>query len=216
MTDNATTRGRIVEAGAIAVIRLDGAAEAQALGAALLEGGVSVLEVTLTSPGALDIIRALNTLFPDDAIVGVGSALSADDARRAIDAGARFVVSPVIDEGVIAASKKAGVPVFAGAFSPTELQRAHRLGADFVKVFPADVVGMSYFKAVLAPMPHLRLVPTGGVTLDNAGDWLRAGAAAVGVGSALVDKRAVTEARYDVLTENARRLMASINAYRNA
>src|SRR5690606_37819078 len=130
-------------------------------------------------------------LFPDDALVGVGAALSADDARRAIDAGARFVVSPVIDEGVIAAAHNAGVPVFAGALSPTELQRAHQLGADFVKVFPADVVGMTYFKSVLAPMPHLRLVPTGGVTLDNAGDWLRAGAAAVGVGSALVDKRAV-------------------------
>jgi 2-dehydro-3-deoxyphosphogluconate aldolase/(4S)-4-hydroxy-2-oxoglutarate aldolase len=214
MTARDVTRGRIAAAAAIAVIRLDAEADAQALGEALLEGGVTVLEVTLTSPGALELIRALAELFPDDALVGVGSVLSAEAARSAIEAGASFVVSPVLDEGVIAAAHNADVPAFAGAFSPTELQRAHQLGADFIKVFPADVVGMSYFKSVLAPLPHLRLVPTGGVTLDNAGDWLRAGAAAVGVGSALVDKTAIAERRFGVLTDNARRLMRSIDAFR--
>jgi len=216
LANREATRDRISAAAVVAVIRLDEATDARSVGAALLEGGVSVLEVTLTSPGALELIRSLAELFPGDALVGVGSVLSAEAALRAIESGASFVVSPVLDEGVIAAAHKADVPAFAGAFSPTELHRAHSLGADFIKVFPADIVGMSYFKSVLAPMPHLRLVPTGGVTLDNAGDWLRAGAAAVGVGSALVDKKAISDHRFGVLTDNARRLMRSVNAYRDA
>lgn len=209
-------RDRILDAAALAVIRLDRAADGERVGSALLEGGVSVLEVTMTSPGALEMIARLAGAFDGAALVGVGSVLNRAMTQDAIDAGAQFVVSPVLAPDVIETGHEAGVPVLAGAFSPTEIQTAYSLGADMVKVFPADVVGMSYFKSVRGPMPHLRLVPTGGVTLDNAGDWLRAGAAAVGVGSALVDKKAIEEARYGVLTENARRLMASIDTYRKA
>lgn len=206
---------QITDAAAIAVIRLDTAADSIAVGESLLKGGVSVLEVTLTSPNALELIAGLADGLGDRAIVGVGSVLNADMARSAADAGARFFVSPVLVPEVIEFAHEQDAPVCAGAFSPTEIQTAYTLGADLVKVFPADVLGMSYFKSVRAPMPHLRLVPTGGVNLDNAGDWLKAGAAAVGVGSALVDKRAVAEGDYATLTTNAQRLMRSINAHRN-
>ncbi len=215
MTDNASiVRQRIIDGAALAVIRLDQTADAAAVGNALLAGGVATLEVTMTSPGALELIAQLSRACPD-ALVGVGSVLDRATVNEAVAAGARFVVSPITVPEIIEESKSQGVPVCSGAFSPTEIQWAHSLGADFVKVFPADVVGMSYFKSVRAPMPHLKLIPTGGVTLDNAGDWLRAGAVAVGVGSALVNKRAIADGDYDVLTANARKLMNSIDAYRN-
>lgn len=184
------------------------------MGQALLDGGVSVLEVTLTSPGALEMIRALRDSLGPSVVVGAGSVLSAGQARESIDAGASFIVSPITDEAVAKLSIAADIAVLPGALTPTEIHHAHALGADFVKVFPADVVGMTYFKSVLAPMPHLRLVPTGGVSLDNAGEWLRAGAAAVGVGSALVDKQAIRNKDFEKLTTNARRLRKSIEAAR--
>lgn len=207
---------RIVDAAAVAVIRLDASADAAAVGSALLEGGVSVLEVTMTSPNALELIAALSDTFPGDAVVGVGSVLDTATARAAVEAGADFVVSPVFLPSVVDTAHVLGKPAFAGAFSPTEIHQAHEHGADVVKVFPADALGMSYFKSVLAPMPHLKLVPTGGVTLDNAGDWLKAGAVAVGVGSALVDKKAIADGDFPKLTENAMRLMSSIRRFRGA
>ncbi|MFQ5570816.1 MAG: bifunctional 4-hydroxy-2-oxoglutarate aldolase/2-dehydro-3-deoxy-phosphogluconate aldolase [Rhodothermales bacterium] len=201
---------RFVEAGAAAVIRMSDPARLLKAAEAVLEGGVSVLEVTMTTPNALGMLDALVQAFGDRALIGVGSVLDAGAARRAIDAGARFVVSPVLKEEVIAATHRHDLPVMPGTFSPTEVQRAHDLGADIIKVFPAHVLGMAYIRAVLAPLPHLKLMPTGGVTLANAGDWLRAGACAVGVGSALFDRRAIAEARYAVLTDRARRLCRSI------
>jgi len=132
--------------------------------------------------------------------------LDGETARRAIDAGARYVVSPILDAEVIATAHRYDVPALPGAFTPTEIQHAHTLGADVVKVFPASHVGTSYFRALCAPMPHLKLMPTGGVTLTNAGDWLRSGACAVGVGSALLDRQAIAEKNYHQITENARTL----------
>ncbi len=181
---------------------------------AVLEGGVSALEVTMTVPGALGMIEAVAGRFGEQVLLGVGSVLDAETARRAIDAGARFVVSPVLKATIIEAAHQRGLPALPGAFSPTEVQYAHECGADIIKVFPANIVGMDYFKAILAPLPHLKLMPTGGVTLDNAGDWLRAGACAVGVGSALLDKQAIAEGNYAVLTKNARMLCRSIEAGR--
>lgn len=212
--DRDETRSRIAADGAIAVIRLDEPTDARQVGQALLDGGVSILEVTLTSPAALEMIRALKDSLGRSIVVGAGSVLSAAQARESIDAGASFIVSPITDESITKLSIAAGVTVLPGALTPTEIQHAHTLGADFVKVFPADVVGMTYFRSVLAPLPHLRLVPTGGVSLDNAGEWLRAGAAAVGVGSALVDKQAIRNADFEQLTTNARRLRRSIETAR--
>jgi 2-dehydro-3-deoxyphosphogluconate aldolase/(4S)-4-hydroxy-2-oxoglutarate aldolase len=164
----------------------------------------------MTVPDALAQIRLVDKTFGSDLVLGVGSVLSADTARLAIDAGASYVVSPVFKPEIIAAAHARDVPALPGAFTPTEIQSAHEAGADVVKVFPADVLGMAFFKGVLAPMPHLRLMPTGGVSLTNAGDWFRAGACAVGVGSALLDKAAIAAGDWARLEENARTLMQSI------
>jgi 2-dehydro-3-deoxyphosphogluconate aldolase/(4S)-4-hydroxy-2-oxoglutarate aldolase len=173
---------------------------------------VSAIEITMTTPDALSVIREVSRAFTEhpDVLVGVGSVLDSVTARLAIEAGARFVVSPILDEATIRMSHRYDVPMMPGCYTPTEIHRAHTLGADVVKIFPAQNVGMDYFRAVTAPMPHLKLMPTGGVTLTNAGDWLAAGAYAVGVGSALLDKDAIAQGDYDVLTENARVLSASV------
>jgi 2-dehydro-3-deoxyphosphogluconate aldolase/(4S)-4-hydroxy-2-oxoglutarate aldolase len=151
----------------------------------------------------------------DDIVVGVGSVLKKDTAIEAVNAGAKFVVSPIVKPEIISTARDMGVPVMPGAFTPTEIQAAFEEGADIVKVFPADNLGLQYFKNVIAPMPHLKLMPTGGVSLTNAGDWLEAGACAVGVGSALLDKKALTENNYSKLTENAEILINSIESYRS-
>jgi 2-dehydro-3-deoxyphosphogluconate aldolase / (4S)-4-hydroxy-2-oxoglutarate aldolase len=205
----------VLDSGIVAVLRIDDPDRGLRVIEAIRAGGVDVAEVTMTVPGALDLIREAAAAFPD-APIGVGSVLDADTAHRAIDAGAAYVVSPVFRPEVVAAAHERGVPAMPGAFTPTEVLAAHEAGADVVKVFPADVLGMAFFRGVLAPMPFLRLMPTGGVTLDNAGEWLRAGAVAVGVGGALLDKRAIAEGRYDVLTENARLLRSSFETGRMA
>jgi 2-dehydro-3-deoxyphosphogluconate aldolase / (4S)-4-hydroxy-2-oxoglutarate aldolase len=206
---------RVLDSGIVAVLRIDDPDRGLRVIEAIREGGVDVAEVTMTVPGALDLIREAAAAYPD-APLGVGSVLDAATVHRAVDAGAAYVVSPVFRPEVVAAAHERGVPAMPGAFTPTEVLAAHEAGADVVKVFPADVLGMAFFRGVLAPMPFLRLMPTGGVTLDNAGEWLRAGAVAVGVGGALLDKRAIAEGRYEVLTENARRLRASFDAGRMA
>jgi len=146
----------------------------------------------------------------DDVTVGVGSVLDPTTAQNAIHAGARFVVGPIFKREIIDVAHRNDVPAMPGCFSPTEIQQAYEAGADIIKVFPADVVGMAFFKGILAPMPHLLLMPTGGVTLTNAGDWLKAGACAVGVGTALLDKKAIESENYSQLTENAKTLCESI------
>lgn len=198
------------ESGAIAVIRMADAGRLMQVVEAVCAGGVTAIEITMTTPGALQVIEAVTREMGDVAQIGVGSVLDAETARRAVEAGARYVVSPIFKPAIIREAHRLGVPAFPGAFTPTEIQSATEAGADAVKVFPADIVGMAFFKAVLAPMPHLKLMPTGGVSLTNAGDWVRAGAWAVGVGSALLDRRAIEEGRFDVLTENARTLRRSI------
>lgn len=202
----------LIEGRAVAVIRLRDSSKLMDVVEAIRAGGVRSVEITMTVPGALEQISVLGRALGDEILLGVGSVLDAETARRAVDAGARYVVSPVLRPEVIAEAHKFGAAALPGCFSPSELQRAHEGGADIIKVFPADVVGMPFFRAVLAPMPHLRLMPTGGVTLDNAGDWLRAGACAVGVGSALLDRSAIADGRYEVLTQNARRLMESLSS----
>lgn len=205
---------QIIEAGAVAVIRMKETDRLLHVAEALLAGGLTVMEVTLTTPGALEAIEALARTFAGTMLVGVGSAIDAEGTRRAIDAGARFVVSPIVKAEVIEASHQQDLPVLPGAFTPTEAQYAHECGADIIKVFPANIVRMDFIKAVLAPLPHLKLMPTGGVTPANAGDWIRAGACAVGLGSALLDKEAIAEGRYAVLTENARTLCHSLETSR--
>ena len=206
------TMRRLTALGAIAVVRLDGAEAAVKASDAVHAGGVSAIEVTMTTPGALHVIRELSAR--DGVLAGAGSVLDAGAAREAIAAGARYLVSPVLVPELVEIGHAADVAVLLGGFTPTEILAAHRAGADAVKVFPADALGQAFIRGVLGPMPFLKLVPTGGVTPDNAGEWLRAGAVAVGLGSALADPKLVAAGNFAALTERARRVTASIAAAR--
>ena len=197
---------------AVAVVRTDAPEKLVQIADALREGGVVCIEVTMTVPNALDGIRAVSDELGDAVLVGAGSVTDAETARAAVEAGARYVVSPVFKREVIEAAHAAGAAAMPGCFTPTEILTAHEAGADVAKVFPAGSLGPGFIRGVLAPMPHLKLMPTGGVSLDNATEWLRAGAVAVGAGSALVDPDAIAAGDWARLTANARRLRASVDA----
>jgi 2-dehydro-3-deoxyphosphogluconate aldolase/(4S)-4-hydroxy-2-oxoglutarate aldolase len=197
---------------AVAVVRTDAPEKLVAVARALAAGGVVCIEVTMTVPNALDGIRAVSDELGGGVLVGAGSVTDAETARAAVEAGARYVVSPVFKREVVEAAHAAGAAAMPGCFTPTEILAAHEAGADVAKVFPAGALGPGFVKGVLAPMPHLKLMPTGGVSLDNAAEWLRAGAVAVGAGSALVDSKAIAAGDWARLTANARRLRAAVDA----
>ena len=201
MDSRAHVAAEIQRLGVVAVIRMKDPAKLRAVFDALAEGGVKAIEVTMTVPNAVALIGELAKSLPPGIVLGAGTV---------IDAGARFIVSPVFRRDVVTTCLERGVVAAPGCFSPTEILDAHELGADVVKVFPATALGPQYIKDLRAPMPQLRLMPTGGVTLDNAGEWIRAGAVAVGVGSALLDTKAIEEGRFDVIADNARRIVASV------
>jgi len=200
--------------GVVAVIRIKDPAKLRAVFDALADGGVKAIEVTMTVPGADELIGQLARSLPAGIVLGAGTVVDAITAHKVIDAGARFIVSPVFRRDVVSVCLERGVVAAPGCFSPTEILDAHEMGADVVKVFPATALGPQYIKDLRAPMPQLKLMPTGGVTLDNAGDWIRAGAVAVGVGSSLLDGKAIEEGRLDVIAGNARRIVASVAAAR--
>jgi len=195
----------LLQSGVIAVVRLSEAVRLGPAARALAAGGVGAVEVTLTTPGAID---AIADLAADKelagCVIGAGTVLDESAARYVIDAGARFVVSPALNPAVIRACRDREVPCMPGAFTPTELLEAWRAGAPVVKLFPASAVGPGYIRDVLAPLPFLRLVPSGGVSLENAGEWIRAGAAAVSVGSALASAALLTDESTAELTARAR------------
>ena len=192
---------------AVAVLRISDADLFAPVAEALYNGGIRILEITMTVPDAIGLIKEASETLPEDMLLGVGSVLDAATAQQAIEAGAQFVVSPVVKEEIIQKAGELGKPVMAGAFTPTEIQHAWELGSDIVKVFPANIVGMDFFKAVKAPMPHLKLMPTGGVSLMNGREWLAAGACAVGVGSALVSSDDLKERDFKKIEKNARVLI---------
>ena len=195
---------------AVAVVRLPDTRLALEAIRAVVDGGVTAIELTMTTPGALDLLEELARWSDGRLLLGAGTVLGSEATRRAIGAGAAFVVTPVFVPEVIREGHRLGVPVIAGAFTPTEIYNAHLAGADLVKVFPAETLGAAHIKGVLAPMPFLRLMPTGGVTPENVGTWLRAGSAAVGLGSALVDPTLVAAGDLAALAERARRVTAAI------
>ena len=195
----------------IAVIRIKEEEKLKKVIEAIYNGGISVVEITMTVPNALRLIEKMSEEFEEKVLIGVGSVLNKTIAEEAIKAGAKYVVSPVFKKEILETAHKYNLPAMPGAFTPTEIQAAHEAGADIVKVFPADIVGMNFFKAVLAPLPHLKLMPTGGVSLTNAGEWLKAGACAVGIGTALLDKNAIKNEQYDILTRNAETINKSIS-----
>jgi len=210
----ADTVAAIQRLGVVAVIRMKDADKLRAVVDAIAEGGVRAIEVTMSVPGAVGLIAKLAGTLPADILLGAGTVTDAQTARAVIDAGARYVVSPVFRREVIAACHERDVAVAPGCFTPTEILDAHDYGADIIKVFPATALGPQFIKDVRAPLPQVRLMPTGGVSLDNAGDWIRAGAVAVGVGSALLDTKAIEDGRLEVLTANARRIVASVASAR--
>ena len=201
---------RIERERVVAVLRLAEPDKLRAVIDALAVGGIRVFEVTMTVPGAIQLIEQLARDLPADVIVGAGTVLDVGTARLVVNAGAAFVVSPVYKREVIDACHNSGVPAMPGCFTPTEILNAWEAGADIVKVFPSTTLGPTFIKDVRAPLPQLKLMPTGGVSIDHASDWLRAGAVAVGIGSALVDSAAVKAGAFAALTQKAERLMANI------
>lgn len=204
----------IEETGVVAVIRLEDPAALREVCDALAAGGVRALEVTMTVPRAVSLIEQLSSSLPADFAVGAGTVLDAETARQVILAGARFVVSPVFRPGMIEMAHRYDVPVMPGCFTPTEILAAWDAGADIVKVFPATALGPGFFKDMRGPLPQVRLMPTGGVTRENAGEWIKAGAVAIGVGTALVDKSAVKARRFEVIAQNARHFVSAVQRAR--
>ena len=200
----------IIDTGVVAVIRMTDASRLHAVADALLDGGVRAIEVTMTVPNAVALIRELSTRITADVIIGAGTVLDADTADKVIDAGARFVVSPVFRPAIIEKCERRRVAVVPGCFTPTEILAAWDAGADIVKVFPATSLGPSFFKDMRGPLPHVKLMPTGGVTRENAGDWIRAGAVAIGVGTALVDAAAVAQRRFSDITAAAKHFVRAV------
>ncbi len=193
---------RILDCGVVAVLRADSSSELLDVSKALREGGVVAIEVTMTVPGALKLIEEAASQM-QDTIVGVGSVLDPETARSAILAGAEYVVSPILNLDVIQMAKRYGKVVMPGAFTPTEILTAWQAGADVVKVFPASAGGPSYFKDIKGPLPQVRLMPTGGVDIKTTPEFIKAGACAVGAGSAMADKVAVANRDWKKLTETA-------------
>lgn len=196
----------------IAVVRLDDYAHAIDVARALVAGGITVLEFTLTGQGAIEAVSATRKAMGDSVCVGVGTVLKAEDADAAIDAGAQFAVTPAVLRQVIATCVKRQTLVLGGGFTPTELLEAYEAGAELVKVFPARLGGPKFIKDVLAPLPFLKLVPTGGVGPENAREYLAAGAVAVGIGGNLVSNKLVAAEAFDQITATARACIDAIRA----
>jgi 2-dehydro-3-deoxyphosphogluconate aldolase/(4S)-4-hydroxy-2-oxoglutarate aldolase len=200
-----TTQETIERIGLIPVLRAKSVAQGRAVVEAMIAGGVTVVEVTMTVPGAVDLLKELKKAYGDKLLLGSGTVTTADQAQATIDAGAEFVVSPSLHPEVIATTKKNGKISCPGALTPTEAITAYNAGADYVKIFPCSAVGgASYLKSLLAPFPFLKIVPTGGVTLQTAESFIKAGARALGVGTDLVNLAAIDAGKPETITETAR------------
>jgi 2-dehydro-3-deoxyphosphogluconate aldolase / (4S)-4-hydroxy-2-oxoglutarate aldolase len=200
-----TTQETLERVGLIPVLRAKNPAQGHAVVEAMIAGGVTVVEVTMTVPGAVDLLKELKKEYGDKLLLGSGTVTTADQCQATIDAGAEFVVSPSLHLDVIATTKKNGKVSCPGALTPTEAITAWNAGADYVKIFPCSALGgASYLKSLLAPFPHLKIIPTGGVTLQTAESFLRAGARALGVGGDLVNLAAIDDDHPEVITESAK------------
>ncbi|MEX2672060.1 MAG: bifunctional 4-hydroxy-2-oxoglutarate aldolase/2-dehydro-3-deoxy-phosphogluconate aldolase [Phycisphaeraceae bacterium] len=205
---------QILTNGLIAVIRSDSADTAVNISRTLHKGGVRVLEIALTTPGGRDAIKAVKQEFGDDAVVGAGTVLSSEAAEDVIAAGADFVFAPNTDVDVIRTVKRLNRPMVPGALTPTEVATAMAAGADIIKLFPGNVFGPKYIRDLRGPYPGVRITPTGGVSLENIGEWFEAGAVAVGIGTAMIQKDLVREKRWDALSEVAAKYVAAVRQAR--
>ncbi len=204
----------IIDCGVVAVVRVASAQEALEVCPAIARGGIKPVEVTMTVPNAIEVIKEFKKAVKDDVLVGAGTILDPETARAAILAGVDYIVMPTLNLKVIEMCHRYGKVVVPGAFTPTEILMAWEAGADIVKVFPAGVAGPQYLKDIKGPLPQIRLLPTGGVTLENIPDFIKAGAVAVAVGTALVDKKLIVEKRFDQITERARQFVEAVKKAR--
>ncbi len=205
---------RIEKCGIVAIIRANSSKELIDAVGAIQRGGVDVIEITMTTPDALQVIGDVSKRLGSSVLIGVGSVLDAETARAAMLVGAEFVVCPVTKPDIIEICNRYGKVVIPGAFTPTEILHAWETGADYVKVFPASGVGSSYIKDIKAPLPQIPLIPTGGINAENAAEFLIAGAAALGVGSALVSNDLIESGDFDILTERAKSLVDAVKSVR--
>jgi 2-dehydro-3-deoxyphosphogluconate aldolase/(4S)-4-hydroxy-2-oxoglutarate aldolase len=196
--------------GVVAIIRADNSEQLIDASRALIDGGVSGIEITMTTPNALQVIADVRRTFGDKVLAGVGSILDAKTAQAAIEAGAEYVITPVLKPDVIAYCNRVGKPIFSGSYTPTEAQTAYELGADFIKIFPADGLGPKYIQAIRGPLPHLKIVPTGGVDVNTAGDFIKAGCVAVAAGSSLISKDILKNRDWTKLTSLASQFIAAV------
>ncbi|HKK76093.1 MAG TPA: bifunctional 4-hydroxy-2-oxoglutarate aldolase/2-dehydro-3-deoxy-phosphogluconate aldolase [Saprospiraceae bacterium] len=207
--DRATILSALLETKIIAIIRLDAADYVQPAALALRKGGVRAIEVTVGTPNVFEEIAKLAK--QPGIIPGVGSVVDTKAVQAAVRAGAQYIVTPASKREVIEEAHRLGKPVLSGAATPTEILQAYEWGADIIKLFPANFFGLSYFKALQAPMPHIPIMPTGGVSVENAAEWIKNGAVCLGVGSALVSQKVVEEADYDLIASRARKMRAEID-----
>ena len=208
---------RMIDEGVIPVVRVSSAQEAMDVSDAIKEGGVSLIEITMSVQGAIDVIKELTRKYKDEIIMGAGTILDPETGRAALLAGAQFIVSPTLNLDLIHLAHRYSAVVIPGAMTPTEILSAWNAGADMVKVFPAaQLGGPEYLKALKGPLPQILLVPTGGVNLQNAAAFIKAGAAARGVGGELVDKKAVKEKKFNVITENTRAFLKVVKEARGS
>src|ERR671937_34679 len=207
---------QILDCGIVAVVRSLDSQQLVEVARALADGGVTVVEITMTVPGALDVVRQVRQALGERVLLGAGTVLDPETARAALLAGAEYVVAPTLNLDVIRLCRRYDKLVMPGAFTPTEILTAWEAGADLVKVFPADVVGPAFFKALRGPLPQVRLMPTGGVDLTTAAAFLKAGACCLGVGGQLVEPKAVAERNFDRLRDLARQYIAIVRKTREA
>ena len=205
---------RVLDCGVVAVVRSPDGSQLVEVARALADGGISVVEITMTVPDALDVLRQVRRALGDRLLLGAGTVLDPETARAALLAGAEYLVAPTVNLDVIRLCQRYDKLVMPGAFTPTEILTAWEAGADIVKVFPADVLGPAFFKAMRGPLPQVRLMPTGGVDLDTATDFLRAGACCLGVGGQLVDPKLVAARDFDRIRDLARRYAAVVSEFR--
>jgi len=213
--DKQKVRDRIMEIGIVPVVRASSAREARIAADAVCEGGIPIVEITMTVPGAVDVIRELAKGGATDVLVGAGTVLNAEAARRCLDAGAQFLVSPGLNLQTVELAVREGKLMMAGALTPTEVITAWEAGSDFVKVFPCGQVGgAKYIKALKGPLPQIPLVPTGGVNLNTAAEFIEAGAVALGIGGELVQAEALKANKPEVIVENAREFLVIVKQAR--
>ena len=206
----------IYDTGLIPIIRVKSAETAFKVADAFLEGNINIIEVTMSVPGAIDVVRQLIEQFGDKVLIGTGTVVDGKMAEEVINAGSAFIVSPNYSRDLIETAIKHNIPIIPGALTPTEIYDAYNMGADAVKVFPCGTVGgAAYLKAVRGPLPQIPLVPTGGVNLETAGPMLDAGAYALGVGGAITDKKAIKEGKFEVITENVRKFIDIVKKHRS-